>query len=588
MAKGVQIPIEVVDKFSKQLADMDSRLNQISKSAEKQQSSFNLLSADIVTRYGREALGAVVEFGKASIKSFADSEAGNARLQVAMRNLGVYTDAQYAKQLRLSEALQQTTVYSNDEVTAIQTKLTSFGLWGKELEKVTRLTLDLAAGQKISAEEAAQLLGRAYAGQTTALSRLGITFSDTGDRARNFEAIQEVVQRRFGGSAVAEVNTYEGRVKQLANAYDDIKKKIGADLVGASGQGAGGLLGLALAIDKNYEAIKRVAAVSMGVVSGPVGAVISLAKDWTGVQTAAEKAYEAGNKAMAAAREKQKAAPPPPVDLEAEASRLKRAQEIDDAEWTAAETGRIKAQSFLMTSEQLKTLAAEDAALELERFGNTEEAKRVMTARTVEIERALNASRIANISSTLNFISTLQHAKSKEFVAIGKAAAIIDTTIHTAVAVMGAYRAFSWIPLVGPALGAAAAAIVATAGAAQIAQISGLQLKEGAFVPGSASGVQATIGEAGRDEAVIPLENGVAMRRIGRAIADAGGSGGRGNGVNVTFGDISIVVQGQALAGNIKSLAAQLADEFKTETEENIKLAIRLTQTATLNAGLAA
>lgn len=68
-------------------------------------------------------------------------------------------------------------------------------------------------------------------------------------------------------------------------------------------------------------------------------------------------------------------------------------------------------------------------------------------------------------------MSALMNTKSKEMFAIGKAAAIAETIVNTSSAAMGAYKAMSSIPYVGPALGAAAALAAVAAGAAQIQKI---------------------------------------------------------------------------------------------------------------------
>lgn len=130
-------------------------------------------------------------------------------------------------------------------------------------------------------------------------------------------------------------------------------------------------------------------------------------------------------------------------------------------------------------------------------------------------ELELRKQKMAQFESFLNFVSTLQSAKSKELAAIGKAAAISEATINTYRAAQGAYSAMAGIPIVGPALGAAAAALAVTAGLANVARISGVQLAEGGVVMPRPGGTQATIGEAGSAEAVIPLDDDRAMEAMG-------------------------------------------------------------------------
>lgn len=87
---------------------------------------------------------------------------------------------------------------------------------------------------------------------------------------------------------------------------------------------------------------------------------------------------------------------------------------------------------------------------------------------------------------------------------INKSIAVSETLISTAVGAMNAYKALAGIPLIGPALGAAAAAAVTALGLVKVALIKRQPLpplQEGGLARGPA-----LAGEAG-DELVFPLES---------------------------------------------------------------------------------
>jgi hypothetical protein len=67
----------------------------------------------------------------------------------------------------------------------------------------------------------------------------------------------------------------------------------------------------------------------------------------------------------------------------------------------------------------------------------------------------------------------------------------------------------------GPILGPILAPIVVAAGAMQAAKVAGVELADGGIVRARPGGVPAIIGEGGRDEAVIPLDDSRAMDRLG-------------------------------------------------------------------------
>lgn len=80
---------------------------------------------------------------------------------------------------------------------------------------------------------------------------------------------------------------------------------------------------------------------------------------------------------------------------------------------------------------------------------------------------------------SITALSALQNSKIKEVAALGKAAAIADTTISTYHMAVEAYEALAGIPGVGPALGIAAAAAATAYGLEQVANIAGVQFASG-------------------------------------------------------------------------------------------------------------
>ena len=119
-----------------------------------------------------------------------------------------------------------------------------------------------------------------------------------------------------------------------------------------------------------------------------------------------------------------------------------------------------------------------------------------------------------------NFMMNSLDQNSRSQFRIWKAFAIQSTIITTAQAAMNAFNAMAGIPYVGPALGAAAAAATVAMGAIQVAKIAGTEFKgaeEGALIRGTpgAAGSLIRVGEHGKDEAIVPLEDDEATDRLG-------------------------------------------------------------------------
>lgn len=100
-------------------------------------------------------------------------------------------------------------------------------------------------------------------------------------------------------------------------------------------------------------------------------------------------------------------------------------------------------------------------------------------------------------------IATMQNSHNKVMATIGKAAAIAQISINTADAAMSGYK---WgMAIGGPPVAITFAGLAIAAGAMQAAQVAGVQLASGGIVQARPGGTQATIGEGGRNEAVVPL-----------------------------------------------------------------------------------
>lgn len=202
---------------------------------------------------------------------------------------------------------------------------------------------------------------------------------------------------------------------------------------------------------------------------------------------------------------------------------ITRAQTAADAE---TEIGRTRIATAL---EQLQEFNAEQTILDEEYAQNRlavdkriEESNRSL----YEVQKFLDSQKVKDFSTTMNDLTKLQNSKSKELVAVGKAAGIAQATVDTARGAIAAYQSLAGIPIVGPALGIAAAAALTAYGAERIAEIGGVKMAEGGLVKAVTGGVPAVVGEGGSDEAVLPLDNANAMRRIGGAIAEESGVGG--------------------------------------------------------------
>lgn len=117
-------------------------------------------------------------------------------------------------------------------------------------------------------------------------------------------------------------------------------------------------------------------------------------------------------------------------------------------------------------------------------------------------EMELNGLVASNAAMLGNNLVALTQGNNKEIVALQKALAIASIIIQTEIAKMRAPAEL------GPILGSIYQGVLEAQRAVSIALVLGVRMAEGGIVKATPGGVPAIIGEGGRDEAVIPLEDG--------------------------------------------------------------------------------
>lgn len=212
----------------------------------------------------------------------------------------------------------------------------------------------------------------------------------------------------------------------------------------------------------------------------------------------------------------------------------------------------------------------ENALIQLEEFNAQQlEQQQTYAAQREAMEQNLinfnqNAANLYAKTQTQNFknaqalftqVGQLATSENKKLAAVGKAGAIAQATINT---YEGATKALAQ----GGFYGMAMAAAVIAAGLAQVAQISSVKLADGGLVKAVTGGVPAVIGEGGSDEAVLPLDNANAMRRIGGAIAEESGA----------VGGVTVNINVQAVGG-VEAILEQLTDASRNGVVQALEFA---------------
>lgn len=180
-----------------------------------------------------------------------------------------------------------------------------------------------------------------------------------------------------------------------------------------------------------------------------------------------------------------------------------RAQrEADDAAYMASWQDRVLAQAEAeeeiaeFNDEQLEEERArseEYIALWWERVDEQKEAENELTL----YQQQQNRMRYDAARTALTNLATLMASTSRKMFEVGKAAAIAQTIIDTYAAAQAAYKAMAGIPVVGPALGVAAAAAAIASGLARVQAIKSTTFGNRSVAIGVGGGVTVGTGDAG-------------------------------------------------------------------------------------------
>ena len=200
------------------------------------------------------------------------------KLQTVMRNTMDATDDEVQSIKDLCSAQQELGVVGADVQVAGAQELATYASKKSSLATLIPVMNDMIAQQygfnatQEAAVNIATMMGKVFAGQTSALSRYGYTFSEAQEQILKFgteeekaATLAEVIRQSVGGVNEELAKTDAGHMVQLRNAIDDVKVQVGQMLIpfesfltqaAEMGTAASGIIQLAQAINATGIATK--------------------------------------------------------------------------------------------------------------------------------------------------------------------------------------------------------------------------------------------------------------------------------------------------------------------------------------------
>ena len=167
--------------------------------------------------------------------------AAETKLETVMRQRLNATDDQIESIKRLASAQQALGVIGDEVQLSGAQQLATFVSQKESIDALLPSLNNLLAQQKgLNATEGdavniGNLMGKVLQGQTSSLSRVGISFTEAeekvlkyGNEAERAAMLAQVITNNVGEMNAALANTPEGRLKQHANTMGDIQERAGA------------------------------------------------------------------------------------------------------------------------------------------------------------------------------------------------------------------------------------------------------------------------------------------------------------------------------------------------------------------------
>ena len=173
----------------------------------------------------------VIAYGKASIKAAAEDQKAQQQLALALKNVGLGRDAAsseaYIQSLQSEFGIVDDKLRPAYQTLAVATQDTA------EAQRLLNLSLDISASTGKDLGSVTAALSRAYLGNNTSLSKLGVGIAKADLQSKSFEEITAQLTTTFAGSATAAANTFQGSIDKLGVASANVSEIIGTGLIDA-------------------------------------------------------------------------------------------------------------------------------------------------------------------------------------------------------------------------------------------------------------------------------------------------------------------------------------------------------------------
>jgi hypothetical protein len=173
----------------------------------------------------------VTTFVSGYVNEFSKAEAANARLEQSLKNAGLATPEIAKLYSDMAKQIQDSTRFASSEVKDAISLFTTIGKVGPDAMKETLdATANLAAYMRVDFNTAAGIMMKAASSDGEALGKLKTILGDAYKPGMDFAGVVAAINAKFGGQALADLQTTNGQLEHLKNQMSDINEVIGERL----------------------------------------------------------------------------------------------------------------------------------------------------------------------------------------------------------------------------------------------------------------------------------------------------------------------------------------------------------------------
>ena len=215
------IVIDIAAEFTgnKAFKQAESATDKLGKQAKKLAAAFGLgLSAT-----------AILAYGKAAVKAAVEDEKAQKQLALALKNVGLGRDAAaseaYIQKLQSEFGIVDDLLRPAYQTLAVATRDSA------ESQRLLNLALDISASTGKDLGSVTAALSKAYLGNNTSLSKLGVGISKADLKTKSFLEVTDELAKTFAGAATESANSLAGQMAKLEVASANVQEILGGGII---------------------------------------------------------------------------------------------------------------------------------------------------------------------------------------------------------------------------------------------------------------------------------------------------------------------------------------------------------------------